>query len=101
MHFNKQYDGYALTYMGYDYLALKAFMKRGTLSRVGIKIGVGKESDIYLCESPAHKHEESDQKLDAEESKQSQLVVVKFARLGRTSFRTVKNNRDYLKGRAA
>jgi len=29
MHFNKQYDGYALTYMGYDYLALKAFMKRG------------------------------------------------------------------------
>jgi RIO kinase 2 len=28
MHFNKQYDGYALTYGGYDYLALKAFMKR-------------------------------------------------------------------------
>jgi RIO kinase 2 len=29
MHVNKQYDGYALTYGGYDYLALKAFMKRG------------------------------------------------------------------------
>ena len=27
-------------------------------------------------------------------------MVVKFARLGRTSFRTVKNNRDYLKGRS-
>ena len=51
MHVNKVYDGYALTYMGYDYLALKAFMKRGTVKRVGIKIGVGKESDIYLCEA--------------------------------------------------
>lgn len=26
-------------------------------------------------------------------------VVIKFARLGRTSFRSIKDNRDYLKGR--
>lgn len=83
MHFNKQYDGYALTYGGYDYLALKAFMKRGHIKQVGIKIGVGKESDIYVCET-----------------EEGEMVVIKFARLGRTSFRTVKENRDYLKGRS-
>lgn len=83
MHFNKQYDGYALTYMGYDYLALKAFMKRGHIQQVGIKIGVGKESDIYICENS-----------------EGETVVIKFARLGRTSFRTIKDNRDYLKGRS-
>lgn len=84
MHFNKQYDGYALTYMGYDYLAIKAFMKRNHIKSIGIKIGVGKESDIYLAEQP-----------------EGQIVVIKLARLGRTSFRTVKTNRDYLKGRSA
>ena len=80
-HTGKTYDGYALTYMGYDYLALKAFMKRGHIKSIGIKIGVGKESDIYFCEGPEG------------------TVVVKLARLGRTSFRTVKEKRDYVKGR--
>jgi len=99
MHYNKSYDGYALTYMGYDYLALKAFMKRGTITRVGIKIGVGKESDIYLCEGGVIEENKDDEPVPGEKFKNP--VVVKFARLGRTSFRTVKNNRDYLKGRAA
>jgi RIO kinase 2 len=57
-------------------------MKRGHIKEIGIKIGVGKESDIYMCSNP-----------------EGEIVVVKFARLGRTSFRTVKENRDYLKGR--
>lgn len=83
MHMNKVYDGYALTYGGYDYLAIKAFMKRGFIKSIGIKIGVGKESDIYLSESP-----------------EGETMVIKLARLGRTSFRTVKANRDYLKGRS-
>ena len=82
MHFNKQYSGYALTYGGYDYLALSAFIKRKFIAKVGIKIGVGKESDIDMCETP-----------------EGEMVVIKFARLGRTSFRTVKDNRDYLKGK--
>ena len=99
MHFNKQYDGYALTYMGYDYLALKAFMKRGTITRVGIKIGVGKESDIYLCEGGTLEGEEEEDNVH--HGKFKNPVVIKFARLGRTSFRTIKNNRDYLKGRSA
>ena len=45
-----------------------------------MKIGVGKESDVYLVRSLEDK-----------------LMVLKLARLGRTSFKTIKNNRDYLK----
>lgn len=78
----QKYDGYKLTYLGYDYLALHSFMKRGSVKKVVGKIGVGKESDIYLC------------KDDNDNS-----VVLKFARLGRISFRSVKKNRDYLKHR--
>jgi RIO kinase 2 len=83
-HDSKKYDGYHLNYPGYDYLALKTFMKRGHISGVGRQIGVGKESDVYLaCD---------------ENGKE---VVIKFHRLGRTSFRAVKEKRDYLKGRKA
>lgn len=45
-------------------------------------MGVGKESDIYKCEN-ADGH----------------FVILKFERLGRTSFKTIKRNRDYLKNR--
>ena len=79
MHKNIKCDGYALNYMGYDYLAMIVFIKRGILSRIGPKIGVGKESEIYVCYTP-----------DGND------VVVKFTRLGRTCFKTVKTNRDYL-----
>jgi len=51
MHTGKNYSGYALTYMGYDYLALKVFIKRGYIRKVLCKIGCGKESDIYICEA--------------------------------------------------
>jgi RIO kinase 2 len=34
MHTGKNYSGYALTYMGYDYLALKTFIKRGFIKKV-------------------------------------------------------------------
>lgn len=37
-------DGYRLTYGGYDYLAMRALSKRGTMYSVGNQIGVGKES---------------------------------------------------------
>lgn len=82
-HVNKQYDGYNLTYQGYDALAIHTFMKRGNLAEIGSMIGTGKESDIYLC-------------LDNDGNE----IVLKLARLGRISFRQVKNKRDYLKGRA-
>jgi RIO kinase 2 len=35
-------DGYKLTYLGYDYLALQTFIKRGVIKDVINKIGVGK-----------------------------------------------------------
>jgi len=81
-HVSKKYDGYKLNYQGYDYLALQTFIKRGVIKSVVGKIGVGKESDVYKCLTP-----------------QGLEVVLKFARLGRTSFRTIKNNRDYIKNR--
>ncbi|QDZ18789.1 serine/threonine-protein kinase Rio2 [Chloropicon primus] len=82
-HENKKYDGYRLTTLGYDYLALRALCARGVISGVGRQIGVGKESDVYEV-------------VDEE----GNLCVCKFHRLGRTSFRAVKTKRDYLKHRS-
>ena len=36
--------GYRLTFLGYDYLALKALTNRDVLYSIGNQIGVGKES---------------------------------------------------------
>ncbi|KAG0239312.1 hypothetical protein BGW41_007797 [Actinomortierella wolfii] len=77
-----KYDGYRLTYGGYDYLALKTFCHRNSVYSVGNQIGVGKESDIYIV-------------ADEEERQ----MVLKIQRLGRMSFRTIKSKRDYLKHR--
>ncbi|KAI8376033.1 RIO1 family-domain-containing protein [Radiomyces spectabilis] len=79
---NMSYDGYRLTYGGYDYLALKTFAKRGSVYSVGNQIGVGKESDIYLVAN-----------------EDEQQYVLKLQRLGRVSFRTIKSKRDYLQKR--
>ncbi|KAI9318644.1 RIO1 family-domain-containing protein, partial [Dichotomocladium elegans] len=79
---NAKYDGYRLTYGGYDYLALKTFVKRGSVYSVGNQIGVGKESDIYIV-------------ADEDENQ----YVLKLQRLGRVSFRTIKSKRDYLQKR--
>merc|ERR1712226_1413928 len=73
-------QGYRLTNLGYDFLALRSLASRGSLTSVGNQIGVGKESDIYLA-------------LDANGDE----CVIKFHRLGRTSFRKVKEKRDYQK----
>ena len=79
-HITKPYDGYKLHYMGYDFLALGVFKKLGVITKVETKIGVGKESDIYLCRNTEGK-----------------IVILKLTRLGRTSFKTVKRNREYTK----
>ncbi|KAL6719186.1 Serine/threonine-protein kinase rio2 [Lecanora helva] len=81
---NAKYDGYRLTYGGLDYLALHTHLKRNTLYSTGNCIGVGKESDIYVCASPTGKQ-----------------LILKIHRLGRISFRSIKNNRDYLKHRSS
>ncbi|KAG8712577.1 hypothetical protein FRC08_014350 [Ceratobasidium sp. 394] len=76
---NTKYDGYRLTYGGYDYLALRAFSKRDTVHSVGNQIGVGKESDIYVVADP-----------------EGNQMVLKLHRLGRVSFRAIKEKRDYM-----
>ncbi|SCU98346.1 LAMI_0F14224g1_1 [Lachancea mirantina] len=77
---NIKYDGYRLTYNGIDFLGLKAMLSRETIYSVGNIIGVGKESDVYRVSDKA-----------------GATKVLKIHRLGRTSFHTVKTNRDYLK----
>jgi RIO kinase 2 len=82
---NFAYEGYRLTYGGYDYLALRTFAARETLTSVGHQVGMGKESDIFLGSDT-----------------QNRALILKLQRLGRTSFRSVRNNRDYAgKGRKA
>ncbi|KAG8974918.1 hypothetical protein FRC05_006595 [Tulasnella sp. 425] len=76
---NASYDGYRLTYGGYDYLALRTLSKRDSVLSVGNQIGVGKESDIYIVADGEGKE-----------------MVLKIHRLGRTSFRAIKSKRDYL-----
>lgn len=83
-HDRKIYDGYRLTYGGYDYLALKTLLKRGVISGVGRQIGVGKESDIFIV-------------IDDDGNQ----MALKLHRLGRVSFRAIKQKRDYLKHRKA
>jgi RIO kinase 2 len=41
-------DGYRLTNLGYDFLALKTFVKKNVLHSFGNQIGVGKEADVYV-----------------------------------------------------
>jgi RIO kinase 2 len=77
-------DGYALTYTGYDYLALYTLVKRGRIVSIGDKLGVGKEADIYRCEDAVT----------------GEVRILKFLRIGRTSFRQVKNLRDWHEGRS-
>ncbi|XP_038621829.1 serine/threonine-protein kinase RIO2 [Tachyglossus aculeatus] len=78
----KTVQGYRLTNGGYDYLALKTLSSRQVVNSVGNQMGVGKESDIYIVAN--------------EEEKQ---FALKLHRLGRTSFRNLKNKRDYHKHR--
>ena len=46
-HENSKYNGFRLTTLGYDFLALKALLNRGAVSAIGRQIGVGKESDVF------------------------------------------------------
>lgn len=75
-------EGYRLTNLGYDYLALKSLAARDTVHSVGNQIGVGKESDVYIVAN-----ENGDE------------MILKLHRLGRTCFRKLKTKRDYLKHR--
>jgi len=150
-HTNVIYDGYSLNYLGYDYLAIHSLIKQGILVKIGSKIGVGKESDVYICyvksinseisdeqynkikenifaynKENEEEEEEEKEKEDEENENENKneenekeetsyfknnlpenlpmilegdltIACIKLARLGRTSFRAVKNKRDYIK----
>ncbi|KAL8242010.1 hypothetical protein R6Q59_012312 [Mikania micrantha] len=83
-HDSSKYDGFRLTYLGYDFLAIKTMVNRGVFSSVGRQIGVGKESDIFEVAN-----------------EDGTIMAMKLHRLGRTSFRAVKSKRDYLKHRSS
>uniref|UniRef100_A0A8B9SFP3 Serine/threonine-protein kinase RIO2 n=1 Tax=Apteryx owenii TaxID=8824 RepID=A0A8B9SFP3_APTOW len=78
----KTVQGYRLTNAGYDYLTLKTLSSRQVINSVGNQMGVGKESDIYIVAN-----------------EEEQEFALKLHRLGRTSFRSLKNKRDYHKHR--
>ena len=150
-HTKIQYDGYSLNFLGYDFLAIHSLIKQGILVKIGTKIGVGKESDVYLCyvkkvnseisdeqynqikqnrqkkleekndlnnEEKEQENEKEEQEKEEESSEEEEeisyiqndlpktietvigeltIACIKFARLGRTSFRAVKSKRDYVK----
>ena len=160
-HTKIQYEGYSLNFLGYDFLAIHSLIKQGILVQIGTKIGVGKESDVYLCyvkkvnseisdelynqikeniltenalkeqnrqkkleenndiKKEEEENEEKKDEPEEEEEEESEeelsyiqndlpktiqtvvgeltIACIKFARLGRTSFRAVKSKRDYVK----
>ncbi|MFB6195353.1 MAG: RIO1 family regulatory kinase/ATPase [Haloplanus sp.] len=71
-----QYEGYQLTFEGYDVLALHTFAERDTVEGVGAPLGVGKESDVY-------------------EVRSYRPLALKFHREGYTNFREVNREREY------
>lgn len=71
-----QFEGYRLTFEGYDALALWSFAKRDSIDGVGAKLGVGKESDVYEAES-------------------FQPMALKFHREGIGNFRKIDREREY------
>jgi len=75
-----QYEGFKLTFEGYDTLALHTFVERDTLEGFGAPLGVGKESDVYEVQS-------------------YKPLALKYHREGYTNFREVMRDRDYTSDR--
>ncbi|MFB6311850.1 MAG: serine/threonine protein phosphatase, partial [Salinirussus sp.] len=71
-----QYQGFRLTFEGYDALALRTFVERDTIDGMGAPLGVGKESDVY-------------------EVRSYKPLALKFHREGYTNFREVNREREY------
>ena len=74
-----QLMGYTLTFQALDLLALRTLVARGTISEIGGKIGVGKESEVYNALSPT-----------------GMKLIVKFHREGTRSFKSLRKTRLYM-----
>lgn len=90
-----RYVGYRLTTLGYDYLALRALVRREVIESVGRPLGVGKEADVFTVMAADRLMDECPELAD------EPMLAMKLHRLGRTSFRAVKSKRDYLVHRKA
>ncbi len=73
------FHGYRLTYLGLDCIALRDLVKKDIIAYLGDKIGMGKESEIYIAKD-----------------KEGNLLAVKFYKIGRISFQKVARVRSYL-----
>lgn len=93
-------DGFRLTYGGLDYLALRTFSRRKppSVHSVGTRIGVGKESDIYVVAD--ERGEKRVLKMHRSVDERTEGIWIESHdvcnRLGRISFRAIKSKRDYL-----
>lgn len=74
--------GYQLNSMGYDLLAVHALAEENVVVSIGNSLGMGKESDVYQGIGP-----------------DGEFLALKFHRIGRTSFRAIKEKRDYVVGK--
>ncbi|MFX1517342.1 MAG: RIO1 family regulatory kinase/ATPase [Promethearchaeota archaeon] len=75
----RHYLGVALTFSGYDALALKALVEKGIISQIGPEVGAGKESDIRIA-------------VDDDGSE----FILKLHRLGKLDFRATKRARAFI-----
>ncbi len=71
--------GYRITYIGLDLLALNSLSRTGIVAYLGTKVGMGKESEIYIAKNS-----------------EGEFIAVKFYKIGRVSFQKVKRVRSYL-----
>lgn len=122
---SRKYEGYRLTYLGYDFLAIHSLVKKGVINSVGRQIGVGKESDVFEVTKHPYiaSHVTCHKKIRAWShvivvlndqrhfppsdlkpqvmNDEGEVLALKLHRLGRTSFRAVKSKRDYLQHRTS
>jgi len=76
---SKHEIAYTLNSKAYDLLALHTLVEKNIISQLGPLIGKGKESDVYSC-------------MDDDEN----IYAAKFYRIGRTSFKNIKQLRDII-----
>ncbi|MFX1366178.1 MAG: RIO1 family regulatory kinase/ATPase [Promethearchaeota archaeon] len=74
---SKHEIAYTLNSKAYDILALHTLVEQNVISQLGPLIGKGKESDVYSC-----MNDDGD------------IYAAKFYRMGRTSFKNIKQMRD-------
>lgn len=73
-----EYEGSTFTFLGLSLYSLHRLVRKGLISAIGKVMGEGKESAVFNCFSEKYGE-----------------CVVKFHKVGHTSFKKVKEKRDY------